>query len=307
MTIKATPQEVELLKDVSTFQDYEDDLFKYFNGEKQNNGLYTDWQKLNNFYRPALGTLNIITGIPSHGKSSFVDALAVSLSINHEIKWAMFSPENYPTYLHIQKIMELWVGKPFFSEFAMNKDEFMETYKKCSNYFTFLTPTEQNLNLTHILEMAQFSIEADNTTGIVIDPWNEIIHEKEDGQNESDYIGQSLSLCRRFARKYNVLFFILAHPAKMYKDPKEKCYDVPTLYNISGSANWYNRADNGITIYRNFDNEKKDNESVDVFIQKIKFKSQGKIGVVRMKYDFLSGRFSEMIENIDCEKTRFDF
>ena len=74
-------------------------------------GMHPGWKQLGEHYRPAKGTLNIITGIPSHGKSEFMDALAVNLSLQHKWKWIVFSPENYPLELHVKKISEKLMGK----------------------------------------------------------------------------------------------------------------------------------------------------------------------------------------------------
>ena len=125
--------------------------------------------------------------------------------------------------------------------------------------------------------------------GLIIDPWNELEMILRAGETETDYICRSLTNIRRFSRKNNIATFVVAHPAKMFKPQGKDKYDVPTLYNIAGSAHWYNKADNGITIYRNFDADE-----IEVHIQKVKFSVHGKIGVVEMKYDNTNGRYCEI-------------
>ncbi len=283
--------------EVHSFFDFKLEIEKYFTGVIVDTGMEMEWPMLNALYRPAKGTLNVITGIPSHGKSSIMDAIMISLTKKHKFKWCVFSPENYPTYLHIQKLMELWSGLSFFhgDEFTrMHKEQFDQCSKEMEPYFTFLNPYEEKLTLTHLLELVEMEIESGPVDGFVIDPWNELVDENLEGESETKYIGRALSVCRRFARKNNLLFYILAHPKMMYKKPAAKKYDVPTLYSISGSANWYNKSDNGLTIYRNFDFKDRSKESVDIHIQKVKFKSHGTIGVVKMKYDFWTGRLTEI-------------
>jgi hypothetical protein len=72
--------------------------------------------------------------------------------------------------------------------------------------------------------------------------------------------------------------------------PKDKDgnYEVPTLYNISGSANFFNKTANGITVHRNYELN-----VVDVFVQKVKFKHWGKTGFVTYNWDYKSGRYFE--------------
>ena len=66
-------------------------------------------------------------------------------------------------------------------------------------------------------------------------------------------------------------------------------YQVPNLYNISGSAHWFNIADNGITVYRYYD---EDGESeTQVYIQKVKHRFIGKIGRVNYRFNLACSRF----------------
>jgi len=73
----------------------------------------------------------------------------------------------------------------------------------------------------------------------------------------------------------------------MDKDRKDE-YRVPTPYDIAGSAHWRNKADNAITVYRNFDSD-----VVDIHIQKIRFKEIGKVGLAQLRYEFSTGRYKE--------------
>jgi len=123
----------------------------------------------------------------------------------------------------------------------------------------------------------------------LIDPWNELESTRPEKTSETDFIGLCLKRSRMFARKHDVWFGIVAHPTKMRKDPKTGDYPIPTLYDISGSAHWYNKADNGLIIHRDFVNH-----TTRIIIQKIKFKYYGRPGEVEMKYDVESGRYSEL-------------
>jgi twinkle protein len=71
-------------------------------------------------------------------------------------------------------------------------------------------------------------------------------------------------------------------------------YDIPTLYDIAGSANFYNQVDNGITVYRDFKNE-----LTSVYVQKVKFRHIGELGEAQFKYNLQNGRYSEIGEGLD--------
>src|SRR5690606_28454643 len=57
------------------------------------------------------GYTSVITGIPGHGKSEWLDQLLLQLCIDHDLRGAYFSPENKPTALHVIKLLEKITGK----------------------------------------------------------------------------------------------------------------------------------------------------------------------------------------------------
>jgi len=96
-----------------------------------------------------------------------------------------------------------------------------------------------------------------------------------------------------FKQKYDIHIFLVAHPRKMQKQDNGY-YDVPTLYDVAGSANFYNQVDNGITVYRDFKAG-----LTDVYVQKVKFRHIGELGKVEFKYNLQNGRYSEVGEALD--------
>jgi twinkle protein len=57
-----------------------------------------------------MGQFTVVTGWPGSGKSEWLDALLVNLT-KSGWKFAIFSPENQPTELHIAKLLEKIAGK----------------------------------------------------------------------------------------------------------------------------------------------------------------------------------------------------
>jgi twinkle protein len=97
-----------------------------------------------------------------------------------------------------------------------------------------------------------------------------------------------LNTLSAFKRMFNLHIFVVAHPRKMQKEKDSLKYMVPTLYDISSSSEFYNQADYGICVYRNWDIGK-----IDVHIQKVKFKHLGHEGLIELGYNINNGRFSE--------------
>lgn len=253
---------------------------------------FVGWPKFSECYRLVKGTLNVISGIPNHGKTLLVDAMMVDSIINHGWRWAVFSPENKPYYLHLQPLSEKIIGKPFFNEGAMDHGELQKVLDELQKHIRFIEPDYENRTMKAIKRLALDAIEDGGVDGIIIDPWNKVEITLKENESETQYIGRILMDWQYFARQHNVYFGIVAHPTKMVKTPNAKYYPVPTLYNLSGGANWYNGVDNGLTIYRRFDRD-----CTEIHIQKIKFKNHGKLGVKYMRYNNFNSRLEEISFN----------
>lgn len=276
-----TSQEIKLIEgDQIGFSLY--DLLR--NGIEK--GVDSGFRRLDKTFSFVKGHLNIVTGIPSHGKSEMVDALFVNLARKHDWRFLIFSPENYPVQLHMRKIAEKYLHKNMFSKEhgKMSEEELDEAIDFISNHFSFIDVGESEANLDHILQVAA----GKKIDAVLIDPWNEINSDRPKQFTEHEHIGSSLSKCRKFARKNNISFWIVAHPIKIRKDQKTGETPVPTMYDINGSSNWFNKADNGFCVYRNFDEE-----SVSLHIQKVKFRYYGKPGEIKFKYLHEGGVFRE--------------
>src|SRR5690606_34027597 len=74
----------------------------------------TGWDELDQLYRVRPGELTVVTGIPSSGKSNWLDALLVNLAKMHGWRFGIFSPENQPLEDHQARMVEKYVGAPFY-------------------------------------------------------------------------------------------------------------------------------------------------------------------------------------------------
>jgi twinkle protein len=92
--------------------DYAEETFAlYRDGRKR--GHSTGWPSLDEFMTIAEGRLSVVTGIPNHGKSEFVDALMINLAVSEGWRFALCSFENPPA-MHISKLAEKYLGLPFW-------------------------------------------------------------------------------------------------------------------------------------------------------------------------------------------------
>ena len=260
----------------------------YDNGNSS--GLRTGWIEVDKHYTVKTKQFTVVTGIPSHGKSSLLDNLFINMAKIHKWKFAIYSPENFPFEEHISKLCELFIGKPFHAGFKnrMTEIELQSALEWLNNHFFFIMPEKDDTTVDDVLELAKISIFRDGINGLIIDPWNELEHNR--GQmSETDYASKALSKIRKFSRVNDIHTWIVAHPTKLQKDRKTGDYPVPTPYDISGSAHFRNKADNCLCVHRDFTNK-----TTKLYIQKIRFKQVGKVGDVELYFDIRNNRYSEV-------------
>ena len=277
------------IKGIWTVDGFKEKIFNlYKNGrEKPNQVKLGDFDRLLSFRQ---GDFTVVSGIPSHGKSNFTLWLMILLSARYGWKWVVFAPENMPEEEMFSMISSMFIGQSFDSEipnYKMAPVDVEIAYEFVKEHFYFFKFSEADTSVTGICDTIKECVKKYGVNGAIVDPWNCVEHLVPNGQNETQYINESLAKFTTVIKTSGIHVFLVAHPTKLKKDNETGAYEIPNLYSISGSAHWYNKADNGIIVYRNKDN------SVDVHIQKVRWKFVGECGTVRFNYDFFTGRYSE--------------
>jgi twinkle protein len=262
--------------------DIERDIYEYYNnGLPQGCGI--GMAEIDMHIKFQEGYLTTITGIPGHGKSEFLDFILCRLNISHDWKIALYSPENHPLELHFSKFAEKITGKPFEGTNRLSPIDLKQMIDYHAKNFYFINP-ESDFGLENILESVRQLVRKKGIKAFVIDAWNKLDHHYT--TNETKYISEQLDKITRFCELNKVHCFLVAHPTKIMKDKATKKYEVPNLYSISGSANFYNKTANGLTVYRDYESGQ-----TEIHIQKVKFKHWGKVGLVLLAWDYKNGRY----------------
>lgn len=264
-------------------------------------GAETGWPSLDRHYTVGPSQWTVVTGVPNHGKSEWLDALLVNLLSRplHGKEWRFLvcSPENWPLQVHESKILEKVTGKRFGAGTGarISESELRDTPKALRDRFTFVELDDGETFPDLLMGIRDFATSNwQHQVGIVLDPWNQLEHCRPARLTETEYISEALSSAIRITRQTGAHLWIVAHPAKPLRD-KEGNRPVPTPYDISGSAHWFNKADNAITVWRNVHAEPGDHDYglVQIHVQKVRFKHIGYPGLINLKYDKVTGRYSE--------------
>lgn len=218
-------------------------------------GLPLGIKEIDPHLRFILGLLVIITGHPNHGKTSFVWWLVMQTAKTFGWKWALYCPENYPARNIYEALIEVYVGKTFGKKF-MSREELDKALAFIHDHF-YVVDSEEMLTPEELNDIFKKLVRSKGINGCLVDPWNDLYHQKKPGENGADYIQRQLSDIRRVKRKYNLFYVINAHPTVEAQRRREEHPEqanrqaVPGLEDIADGAMWPNRADIGITIYRN--------------------------------------------------------
>jgi twinkle protein len=269
------------LENVTTFRDIEAEITDFVeNGFKP--GFQIGLPNFDSIFSTYTGQFITVTGIPSSGKSDFVDQMVIGYNINYQWKTAFASPENAPTYLHAHKLMrKVWQNMP--SKKDIGTDKWNQVAEHINDNFFFIDMDKYSLEA--VLRKGAELVKRKGIKCLVIDPFNKVRSNDASG-DVNVYTLDYLSKIEIFAKKYDVLVIVVAHPTKMYKDANGRI-EEPTMYNIKGGGEWYDASYHGILVHRDYEQR-----TVKAKILKVKFQNLGENGAeAHFKWEPKSGCF----------------
>src|SRR6056300_851627 len=279
------------LENVTTFKDIESEITDFVqNGFKK--GYQIGIQNFDDIFSTYTGQFITVTGIPSSGKSDFVDQMVVGYNQNYAWKTAFASPENAPTYLHAHKLMrKVWQDMPRKND--IGTDKWNQVAEHVNDNFFFIDM--ERYTLESVLRKGAELVKRKGIKCLVIDPFNKVRDVDCKTEDVNRYTMEYLTKIEIFAKKYDVLVFIVAHPTKMYKGSDGKI-EEPTMYNIKGGGEWYDASYHGLLVHRDYDAK-----TTKVKVLKVKFQNLGENGAeAHFKWEPRSGSFiphAEVVED----------
>ena len=276
------------LDNILTFQSVKNDLYDFYeNGMQQ--GFKTGLTKFDDIFSTYLGQFITITGIPTMGKSEFVDQMCVGYNLTNKWKIAFASPENKPTFLHLDKIIrKIFGSKP--TKNILTSETFEKVEKHITDNFYFID-YEDGFDLISVLSKGAELVKRKGIKVLVIDPFNKIrLKGSVNKVGSPEYVSEYLYEIEKFCRKYNVLVLLIAHPRKPSGE-NAKMYE-PTFYDIKGGGEFYDMSPHGLLVHRDYELN-----NVKIKVLKVKFSNLGENNAeVYFKWNKNNGRYS----NIDA-------
>jgi len=238
------------------------------------------------YERPALsvvpGTLTVLTGHANMGKSTLVDQMVAHfLKGGIPVCLASFETDVKPILVDDLRCALLGIGKHELRDADTRSCDALIRSKL--QIISQSVDEDEEMNLEYFLDLCRIAVLRHGVRLIVLDPWNEIEHKTRQGEAETQYIGRALRAIKRFAKVHDVSFWVVAHPTK----PFEGKVRMPRLLDISGSANWANKADFGLSYHRDGKN------AAELCVTKVRKGYPGRRGSIKVTFDYRISRFVE--------------
>ena len=270
------------LENVKTLKDVEDEFDQAVEGGFQK-GYTCGLHNIDNIFSIIDHQFCVVTGIPSSGKSDFVDAYCMGLNRKYGWKTAYASPENYPIEFHGHKLF-----RKAFNGMPSRQDIKTERYVNTKEYITdnFYFIDIPSFDLESVLKKGAELVKRKGIKCLVIDPYNKVKLKSALSDSINEYTNKYLNLVDEFCRKYNCFVFLVAHPVKLLKR-EDGTYPCPSFYDVKGGGEMYDMSPNGLAVHRDYNAG-----TTMVKVLKVKFQFQGtNQAETWFKWDSQSGNY----------------
>lgn len=238
----------------------------------------------------APGGLTIVTGIPGHGKSTFLDWLLTRYMVWNQWRIAAYTPETSPPEIHIGRLLQTLTGGHFLPSrpWQMSREQMEAGMTFLERHLRYMYADDYTaFTIDAVLESAAYLVRSFGVNAVVIDPFNKLKREAGSRETEREYIARVMERLSAFSRQYRVHVILVAHPRKPAGGWNDR---RPELYDVSGSADFANMTDNGFVVYQQVD-EQGDRAEVEWSVKKVKFEHWGRLGEALFRFDPISRRY----------------
>lgn len=237
--------------------------------------------------------LTVVTGLPSSGKSTWLDAAIVGMLDRHDnLNVAFFSPEMSPADNHLHELVRTKLGADPRHDLDASHAAAAELLGRCH-----WIDDDRDSTPSGVIATARRLVRDKGVRLLVIDPYNNLEADRGgQGDRQDLYIQSLLRRLRRFARSTSTAVVLVAHPRRTEKVAgTDAVFRVPGAADISGGQEWWNHADAIVSVWRNQSGEEPDNfghpTEVIVTVSKCRFAKWGTTGKAELVFSESERRY----------------
>lgn len=247
----------------------------------------TGFYRLDPYIKPFYPAFMVVTGFASHGKSTWTNQLVANLAALHGWKCAIASFE-----MRIRPFVTETLGNAYLKMCDIHQRKPQPIQKWINDNFVFIAPEpdkdDGEYGIEWLIDRAIAAVVRHGIRVLVIDPWNEVEHAIGARETLSQYTGRAIRALKRFGREFECLVIVVAHPDKA---ARIKAPEDLSLYDVSDSAHFANKADFGVVVTRV--GEPQDCVSK-VHVKKIRYQPvSGTLGEVDFSHDLKTRTFAQ--------------
>lgn len=246
-------------------------------------GVGTGWASVDRIYKPVKGELTVATGTPGSGKSEFLLALATNCARSHGWRIGLCTMEAKK-----EDVLFQLVEKSCRSHIEnISQRQCKQVYKTLIKQFEVIACDFEQPSIDDLLMRAQYVCDGGEALdALLIDPYNYI--SQAILGSEVDFASDLLSKLKHFAALNNCHIWLVAHPCKPgswasrgeQSESGEARRLVPSLYDISGSAHFFNKCDMGLIVDRDPECGR-----MTLHVDKVRNRDAGQVGVAELWFD----------------------
>jgi len=282
------------LENVKTYESIKDQ-YRRFILEGMPSGYKTGLVSFDNIFSTYTKQFVTVTGIPTHGKSDFVDQMCIGYALNYGFKTAYLSVENNPEYLHVNKIIQKIYGRePNNLDFDNELFNYIESFVEDHFFFMNFDESDELADLDTALSKGSELVKRKGIRVLVLDPFNKIPMKGINRERTNEYTTAYLNKIDAWGKKNDCIVIPVAHPVKMKAQGTNKMPE-PSFYDIKGGGEWYDMSPHGLSVYRDFELS-----LVKIKVMKVKFSNLGvNQAHVWFAWNPRNGRYTEVGGDVD--------
>lgn len=228
-------------------------------------------------------TFSVITGYAGHGKTSLVMKMIANL-LAGGTNVTIGSFETLPKPILERRLLACMAEVADHDPTMWRNARAREIMERRLSIIANTPDEEHELDLDKLLELMEAAVLQHEAKLIVLDPYNEIEHKRNRDESETEYAGRFIRTVKRFCHRTGCAVWLIAHPRKPHTDGVPRS---PSLYDLSGSANFANKADYGLVIHR----PDMERPEIDVAVTKVRMGLPGRPGRATLQFDAARSRY----------------